>query len=304
MPPTIVLLVIAVLLAVALGHGYRVLTAVLVLRSLPAADTDTRRPATGGEPVALTGALVVETPVETADAVIEDAASPIGAYLWRARFPDNTNSDLTLEDWGWERQHWHTFASGIEWGHFGVATDDRTVRIDPTWLREATGAETLSGIEVGGITKHDRFSVSLWDAWYTFVRNRTEHRSIQRFVPHVQRHNDGVDLDRYLLEARPLLEGTTISVTGELHVEQGEFVLRGTDETPLLLSDRGFDEHRRWLRRQLLWKGAFVAGLVVVAAGLWVECYVPLAVLLVVWLVYLGYHFVQDAGIFLEWLRE
>lgn len=137
MPPTIVLAFAAALVAIALGHGYRVLTALLVCRSLPPGDADGPPSFVDGESVALTGELVVEEPVETADAAVENPDRPVGAYLWRSRFPDNTNSDLTIEEWGWERQHWHTFASGVEWGRFGVDVGGRTVRVDPSWLRRA-----------------------------------------------------------------------------------------------------------------------------------------------------------------------
>ncbi|SFS92205.1 hypothetical protein [Halostagnicola kamekurae] len=303
MPPTIVLLIIAVLVTIVLAHGYRTLTALLVLRSLPS-DTDMPSSIVDGETVALTGELTVEEPVETASAAVEDADRPVGAYLWQSRFSDNTNSDLTIEDWGWERQHWHTFASGIEWGRFGVDAGSQTVRIDPSWLRTALDAERLAELEIGGVNKHDRLSVYLWDSWYTYLRDRIEHRSFQRFAGYVQRHNDEIDLDRYLLEARPLLEGDEVSISGEIHVEQGEPVLRGTDDVPLLLSDNGFDEHRRWLKRRALQKGAFITGLLVVAVSLWFEFYIPLGILVVGWLLYWAYHFVQDAGIFLEWIRS
>lgn len=304
MPPTIVLLAIAALVTVASIHGYRTLTALSVLRSLPSANTDTPLSLTDGEPIALTGEVVVEDPVETGDAAVENAERPVGAYLWRARLPDNTNSDLTIDDWGWERQHWHTFASGIEWGRFCIATDSQTVRIDPTWLRETTGADELDDIEIGGVTNTQRFSVNLWESWYTYLRTRTEHRSFRHFAGHVQRHNTDVDLDRYLLEARPLLDGATISISGKISTEQGEPILRGTNGTPLLLSDRGFDGHRHWLRRRVLRKGAIVAGLLAVAGSLWFEWYVPLAVLIAAVLVYVGYGFVRDMDVFLQWIRD
>lgn len=304
MPPTVVLLVIAALVGAALVYGYRTVTALSVLRSLPSAATEGSLSAVDGEPVALTGEVVVEEPVETAEAAVEDADRSVGGYLWRSRFPDNTNSDLTIDDWGWERQNWQTFASGVEWGRFGVAADGRTVRIDPGWLREATDTEPLERLEVGGTMKPDRLSVSLWDSWYTYLRDRTEHRSLRRFVGHVRRHNDGIDLDRYLLEARPLSEGTTVSVSGVLRLEQGEPVVRGTDETPLLLSDQGFDGHRRWLRKQALWKGSLVAGLLVAAVGLWFEFYVPLGLLVAGLVGFLGYSFLQDVGGVLDWLRR
>ncbi|MEE6209546.1 hypothetical protein U3A55_05180 [Salarchaeum sp. III] len=304
MPPTIVLIVIAALVTIALAHGYRALTALLVLRSLPSGDTDTSSSIVDGESVALTGELTVEEPVETAAAAVEDADRPVGAYLWQSRFSDNSNSDLTIEDWGWERQHWHTFASGIEWGRFGVDTGSQTVRIDPSWLRTTLDAERLEKLEIGGVNKQDRLSVYLWDSWYTYLQNRIEHRSFQRFAGYVQRHNDEIDLDRYLLEARPLLEGDEVSISGEIHVEQGEPVLRGTDNVPLLLSDNGFNEHRNWLKRRALRKGAFITGLLVVAVSLWFEFYIPLGILIVGCLLYGAYSFVQDAGTFLEWIRS
>ncbi|PGF14205.1 hypothetical protein CP556_24640 [Natrinema sp. CBA1119] len=304
MPPTIVLIVIAVLVGIALVYGYRTLTALLVLRSLSSGDVDRSPAIVDGEPIALTGELVVEEPVKSGDAAVEDTDRSVGAYLWRARHPDNTNSDLTIDEWGWERQHWHTFASGIEWGRFGVAADGQTVYIDPSWLQETTGSEPLEDLTIGGITNTERFSTYLWDRWYTYLRDHTEHRSLRRFVGHVQRHNDDVDLDRYLLEARPLLEGTSVSISGELHVYQGEPVLRGTDDIPILLSDEGFDGHRRWLRQQALRKGVVAVGVLAVAISLWFEFYVPLAVLIVGYLIYVGYHFIKDVNIFLEFLER
>lgn len=303
MPPATVIVVIALLVAVALVYGYRTLTALLVLRSLPAGDGDGRPAILDGESIALTGELVVEEPVPTGDAAVDDADRAVGAYLWRARFPDNTNSDLTIEEWGWERQHWHTFASGIEWGQFGVAAGGQVLRIDPSWLRETSGSEPLEALTVGGITNSETLSPYLWDRYDTYLRNRTDHRSLRRFAGRVQRHNDGVDLDRYLLETRPLLDGTTVSVSGVCRVEQGDPVLRGTDETPLRLSDQGFDGHRRWVRRRALRTGTTAVGLLAVAIGLWFEFYVPLAALIAGLVVYAIYHSLQDVSVFLEFLR-
>lgn len=304
MPPTIVLIAIAILVVIAFVYGYRTLTAVQVFRSLPSGAPTGSSGLVDGATVAFTGELVVDQPVENGDAAVEDADEAVGAYLWRARLPDNTNSNLTIEEWGWERQHWHTFASGIEWGEFGVDVDGQTVRVDPSWLREKTDSNPLGELTLGGITNTERFSTYLWDRWYTYLRDRTEHRSFRQFAGYVERHNDGVDLDRYLLEARPLLEGTTLSVTGELHVEQGEPIIRGTDDISLLLSDDGFDGHRRWLRQHILRKGSVAVMLLAVAGSLWFEFYVPLTVLVVGYLVYVGYHFVQDIRIFRDFLER
>lgn len=149
MPPQIVLLAIAAIVAVALAHSYRTLTALQVLRALPAGGAEASRSTVQWEPIALSGELVVEDPAAMGAATVDETDRAVGAYLWRARFPDNTNSNLTIEEWGWERQRWHTFASGLEWGRFGVVTDGQTVRIDPTWLRTTTGGDSLDQVEVG-----------------------------------------------------------------------------------------------------------------------------------------------------------
>jgi hypothetical protein len=120
----------------------------------------------------------------------------------------------------------------------------------------------------------------------------------------VRRHNDSIDLDRHLLEARPLVDRATVSVRGELHIEQGERVLRGTDEVPLLLTDGSFGDYRRWLLRQALRTGVIVAASICLTVSLWFEWYVPFAVLLVGLLIYIGYRFTQDVHIIVDFLRR
>lgn len=292
---TLLLPVIGVLVTIAPVYGYRAFTALMVCRSLPSKYTTITRREFDGERMSLTGELVVDEPVETGEAAVANADRPVGAYVWRARLPNDTNSDLNLGEADRNHQEWHTFASGIEYGRIGVADDGRMIPIDLSWFEEVSEADVLGKLEVGGITTTGRRTRHLWNSWYHCVRNRTEYCSFRRFAAYVQRHNDGIDLDRYRLEARPVLEGTTVSVSGELRMEDGEPVLSGTDETPLLVSDQGFDGHRRWLRRAILRNAGMFSGMVVAALGLVVGVYLPLAVLLVGLLASVGYHFVQDA---------
>jgi len=71
MPPTIVLIAIAILGVIALVYGYRALTAFLVFRSLPSDDADGPSEIVDGATVALTGEVEVEQPVESGDAAVE-----------------------------------------------------------------------------------------------------------------------------------------------------------------------------------------------------------------------------------------
>jgi len=64
--------------------------------------------------------------------------------------------------------------------------------------------------------------------------------------------------DEYF-EARAILDGEMLAVSGEVSMEQGTPVLQGSDKEPLVLSDQGFDEFSRSLPSQIL-KYGLVAG--------------------------------------------
>ncbi len=301
-----VLVVSGISLFVSICYGYRVTTAVHVLRLLWSMEPDETPHIVDGEPIAIEGELVVDKAASTGEPAVEGNDPPVGMYVWRARFPDNTNSNITVENWGWEHQEWHTFESGVEWGSFGIITDGRFVRIDPTWLHETYDATPLTEISIGRTVSDDRFSVDLWDSWHVFLRDHCYHRSLGRFKAHVECH-DSRNLARFLLEAKPLLEGTTVAVYGEGYAEEGEFILRGTNENPLLITDQGFKGHRQWLAKQLIQYGAIALFVLVIAVATWVGNYLPLYTGIVLWLIMIGYYTVQnlpdDLRAFVRFLR-
>lgn len=65
-------------------------------------------------------------------------------------------------------------------------------------------------------------------------------------------HHQDVDLAGYSLEAKPVSAGDTLAVRGNVRIENGRPVIRGTDETQLYISDRGFGTYRRNLRLRML----------------------------------------------------
>ncbi|MFD1589321.1 hypothetical protein ACFR9U_20275 [Halorientalis brevis] len=300
MASAFVVVLSSVLGVVALASGYRTLTAIQVFRLLSSIDAERPPQGVDGDPIAIEGDLVVDEPIELGDPPVDTIDSPVGAYVWRARFPDNTNQGLTAEDGGWQTQHYHTFASGIEWGQLGVETGDRTIAINPEHLRSASESEPLAALTVGGITKRSQLSVDLWDSWSLFLRKHTVHLPLSRFEGTVERHNDGVALDRYLLEAKPLVHGETISVYGEGHVDEGEYTVRGSEDVPLLLSDQGFDGHRSWLGKQVATKGTIAASVLLAAVGVWFQVYLPLLAVVAATVVYILWHFVGDMKLFLR----
>ncbi|WP_162991533.1 hypothetical protein [Halostella salina] len=228
-----------------LWYGYRAITGARLSQTLSGTAPD--RGVVDGEPATVDGTVVVDEPPEAAETAVGDGDAAVAAYLWRARFPESGDNVVDLEE-GEVRPEMATFASGIESGSFAVTDGGRTVRIDPSWLVESHDSPALSAVSVGGITKSDTFSTYLWDSPYVDLSGDTNEVSLDRLAGVVERHNDGVDLGEYSLQSRAIREGDTLQVRGEVRVEGGDPVVRGTDGTPLLVSDRGFDAHAGDLR--------------------------------------------------------
>lgn len=286
--------------------GYRAVTGLPVFRSLSSIDADgaselvdSAPDLVDGEPAAIEGELVVEEPVDAWPSTADCADAAVGAYVWRARFPDNTNRSITVESYGWEGQKWHTFASGIEWGRFGVDVGGETVLLEPDYLRATYDCEPLDELTVGATTWSKRFSTLVWDSWYLDLRNETCHLGLGHFGGTVERYDDRVDLDRHLIELKPLAAGSTVSVRGEARVDGDEHVLRGTEAVPLTISDRGFDAHRRWIGKRAARKGAWASLLALVGVGLWTGFVLPLIALFAGGAVFTLYHLVRDL---FDWL--
>jgi hypothetical protein len=174
---------------IGLVYGYRTLTAFLVFRSLP--DESSTGPPTlvDGERVALAGDLVVERPVETGDAAVEDADRPVGGYLWRARLPDNSNGDLTIEDSGYERRNWHTFASGVKWGRSGVVAPTELQISFTDGLGDAESAQL--DIQWSELRMYWFHYVDSDDVNWRFDRHPNTHSPEIHFYPPARGCNDG-----------------------------------------------------------------------------------------------------------------
>jgi len=250
--------------------GYRATNAARLYWSLSGIDLSGPTKLVDGEPTAIEGDVAVDDPAHAGERATDDADAPIAMYVWRTRFQKAGNNKIDFRNRE-IKPSMSTFASGVESGTFEVADGERAARVDPGWLVDAHESTTLSELEVGGIDSSDRLSVYPWDSHYVHLSDDATERPLGRMRGVVDTHNSDVDLDEYHFESKTVPEGETLAVRGEVQIEQGEPVVRGTDETPLFVSDEGFDGLRNALRRRTLkylsYTGALVAVVVALVAA-------------------------------------
>lgn len=246
------------LLAGCAWFGYRAVTARVLSRSVSRADDD--RPATldEGETVVVEGTVEVGEPPPPSDALPVDEAGSVGAYVWRLtdrerlKHGDDSSRRITID-------------SGMEFGSFAVDDGRRAVRIDPEWL-----AETHGGSDVTAASPEWRASTPLSKLSWTSPYVHLENQRCATPVADVDEIRDGDGAgdrpDDESLEVKAVLDGETLAVSGEVTVEAGTPVLRGTGQTPMTLTDRGVDAFCDRLRRQSLKSGLVAVGLAALAA--------------------------------------
>jgi len=254
-----------VLFAVAGWYGYRSITAGRLYRSLSGIDTHSTGIVDGQE-AAVEGAVVVEEPAPGADSVADGVDDPVGAYVWRAWYPDAGN-DYTLGETGIEKRQ-NTFASGIESGTFLVTDGGRDIRVDPDWIVDTHDGAALSEITPSNTQTSTPLSGRTWKSPYVHLEESFTERPFEAIEDVVGPYDAEDAADGYYLDAVAIPEGEQLSVRGEVTVEQGEPVIRGTDETPLAISDVGFDDLGSEARREALKYGVFSAALLVASGVL------------------------------------
>lgn len=219
-----------------------------------------------GEPAAIEGNVIVDESAYVAERTVENTDTVVGAYLWRATFSNNKNvmdfKNRTVRDGR------ITFASGIEFGQFSVAGSNRAVRVDPTWLLDIHDSTQLSELTVSGIHSHLMISIPLWESPSVHLTGAKTKRTLDQ-ISDLINTRDGEGLDRYHIESKPVREGNTIAVCGNIRIEQGVPVIYGTDTLPLAISDQGFDGLRKNLRRKIGKHGLVSISLLAIIVYIW-----------------------------------
>ena len=243
-----------VLVAVMMWALHRLFVIATIVRTLwHASPTDTPEP-TPGQPIALTGTVVVDAPAPIAERLFAPTDRPVGAYLWRAWFTDTGRYTYDRER-GELRKGRNTFAAGIEVGDVGLTANGHRFGLDFAWLRTLYDADRLADLEIGTPTQNTKLPTFLtrysWDSLYLAVSTPRGDCDLAQLTDVVSTARESVDTDGFGVEARGLTAGQRVFVYGELRENaDGDYTIGGTDTTPLLVSTTG----REGLFANLRWR--------------------------------------------------
>ncbi|ELZ96691.1 hypothetical protein [Haloferax sulfurifontis] len=252
------------LLATSLWLGYRAITAGILYRSVSAIEDESPSTLVDGETIAIEGTVNVRNSPPLSNSFPINEAKSIGAYVWRLKESESYNYNLDAEEPGAD-MNMITYASGIEAGTFSVDDGQREIRINTDWLAETHDSADITTVSPEW-TVSTRLSERSWRSQYIHLEDHWIANSVADVEGLFGADAAAESRDDEYFEARAILDGEMLAVCGEVTVDQGTPVLQGSDETPLLLSDQGFAEFSRSLRRQLLKYGLASGGFAVIAS--------------------------------------
>ena len=244
--------------------GYRAITAGILYRSVLASADESPSTLAGGETIATEGTVHVRDSPPLSNTFPIDEAKSIGAYVWRLKESESYNYNLDAGEPGAE-MNLITYASGIESGTFSVDDGRREIRIDTDWLAETHDSDDITTVSPDW-TVSPFLPKRSWKSQFIHLEDYWIGNSVADVEDIFGADATAESRDGEDFEARAILDGEMLVVCGEVTVDQGTPVLRGSDETPLVLSDQGFDGFSSRLRRQLLKYGLASGGFAVIAS--------------------------------------
>lgn len=239
-----------------LYYAYRVTNTVRLYRLLSGITADSAPIFVDGEPVTIEGTVTVDEEAPYSDYAIDEKTAPIAMYVWRAAFKKNSEPIVDFEERELKQSR-ATFASGLESGSFAITTESGDVRLDPSWLRDKHDAIKLSDVRPVGFLPSRRLIVYLWRSPYVQLGTHLSEVSLER-LRYVIDDDPDIGLENDFFMSKAVSEGTRLMVHGELSIDGGTPTIRGTDETPLVVSDGGLDVVRSNLRWRAIKYGAFL----------------------------------------------
>lgn len=207
----------------------RSLRSLWIYRELVRVDSEHSPASIDGEEVAVEGTVTVDEEAPASDLATDGSVSPVALYVWRVVLTGGVGRD--------------TVESGVEFGLFSITTDNGEIRVDPSWLREAHDAPKLADVRTDSriLSRPDR--VYLWRSPYVHLGNEPTTMPLARVSDVIEADLD-ISLDGNDFESKAVSEGTRLAVYGELSIDQGTPTIRGTDDTPLFVTNCGIDTVR------------------------------------------------------------
>lgn len=238
-----------VLLASSLRLGHRAIIAGRLYRSVSTSEDGSPSTLVDGEKLVIEGTVNVREPAPLSNLLSIDDEESVGAYVWRLEDSESYNYNNMI-----------MYAAGIESGTFTVDDGQREIRIDTEWLTETHDSDDITTVSPEW-TISTPLSARSWNSPYIHLENHLIVNPIpmMKYIFDADTSEEIPDDEDF--EAKAILDGETLAVSGELSMEQGTPVLQGSDNEPLVLSDQGFAEFSRGLPSQMLKYGLIAVGI-------------------------------------------
>ncbi|ELZ96080.1 hypothetical protein C440_05802 [Haloferax mucosum ATCC BAA-1512] len=248
--------------------GYHLLKNGLLYHSLSGVEPTSIGTVVDGERIAVKGTVTIDDPAPASKEVIPHPSRRIGMYVWRVAKNKPGSNKIDFRNLK-VKANKKTVGSGIEAGTLAVSSDGTTVRVDPTWVREAHGAPKLTDFTVVPGMGYRNFRLYLWRTPYVRLSGDEAEVPLDQLEGVVEKYDAETSLADMWLQSRPLEAGDTLTVYGEVHSTGGTPVIRGTDETPLFITNDSIDGLRRYLLK-LMSRNASSSGFFLVLTVLFV----------------------------------
>ncbi len=159
------------------------------------------------------------------------------------------------------------YESGIEFGEFSITNSEGVTKIDPEWLITTHNSIPLSEATISKIPRTISFAPSMWASPYIHLTSTETVHPIDDVVELIASKDAGGS--RYYLESKPIENGTTLTIYGNVRIEDGVPILYGTDTVPLAITEFEPAEFRQYLTRRLIKNGGITLLLLVIFVFNW-----------------------------------
>ena len=225
-----------------------------------------KRSTDGGDSVVIRGNVNVESPPEESRRLFPGDNPAVGAYVWRVTHDENGLYQIDVKNRTISRSK-VGYESGIEFGDFSITTGNQSAKIDPAWLTNTHDSIPLSEVTISTIPRTINLSPDIWSSPYVRLTSTETVHPIEEVLDLIGSKDVGGP--QYYVESKPIASEATLTVYGNVRLEDGTPILYGTDAVPLALTNREPPEFRRYLARRLAKNGVLSLLLVVIAIGNW-----------------------------------
>lgn len=232
-------------------NGYHLVKNGLLYRTLSGNEPGSVGAAVDGDRIAVEGRVSVDETAPASELAVPDSSQPVGMYVWRVAKSDTGSNRIDFRNMEIKGDK-DTVGAGIETGTLEVSSGGTAVRIDPTWIREAHDAPNLTDFTVVPGMDYRNFHLFLWRSPYVHLAGEETEVPLDRLEAVIEKYDAETSLADMWLQSRPAEAGDTLTVYGEVRSTDETLVIRGTDETPLFITNDGLDGLNRNLLRMMV----------------------------------------------------